>query len=272
MSKILLSFVVLYFNANHLLEVMKSFRTLLCAISLAFSGVTVSDVVAQKELGVFNSLAAGVGIGTTGVDVNVATPITSHFALRGGFSIMPNFSMSTDVDVDVEAAEGMNAPSTIEMEGSIKRVSGELLVNYYPFKKGAFFLTAGAYFGGGTLLKISGHSDQLKDLVAEAGKAGVVIGDYTIPVDKNGNVSGGLTVSSFRPYVGLGFGRAVPKKRIGMMFELGVQFHGKPDVYTDYGNVSNLLDEVDPDDTFSKVMDKLTVYPVMKIRLCGRIF
>ena len=158
------------------------------------------------------------------------------------------------------------------MEGSIKRVSGELLVNYYPFKKGSFFLTAGAYFGGGTLLKINGHSDELKELVAEAGKAGVVIGDYTIPVDKNGNVSGGLKVSSFRPYVGLGFGRAVPKKRLGVMFELGVQFHGKPDVYTDYGNVNNLLDEVDPDDTFSKIMDKLTVYPVMKIRLCGRIF
>ena len=100
--------------------------------------------------------------------------------------------------------------------------------------------------------------DELKELVAEAGKAGVVIGDYTIPVDKNGNVSGGLKVSNFRPYVGLGFGRAVPKKRLGVMFELGVQFHGKPDVY--------------PDDTFSKIMDKLTVYPVMKIRLCGRIF
>ena len=224
----------------HFLVVMKGFRTLLCVISLALSGVIVSDVMAQKELGVFNSLAVGVGVGTTGIDVNVATPITSHFDLRGGFSIMPNFSMSTDVDVDVEAMEGVSVPSTIGMEGSIKRVSGELLVNYYPFKKSSFFLTAGAYFGGGTLLKINGHSDELKELVAEAGKAGVVIGDYTIPVDKNGNVSGG--------------------------------FHGKPDVYTDYGNVNNLLDEVDPDDTFSKIMDKLTVYPVMKIRLCGRIF
>ena len=102
---------------------MKGFRTLLCVISLAFSGVIVNDVMAQKELGVFNSLAVGVGVGTTGIDVN------------GGFSVMPNFSMSTDVDVDVEAVEGMNVPSTIEMEGSIKRVSGELLVNYYPFKK-----------------------------------------------------------------------------------------------------------------------------------------
>lgn len=58
---------------------MKGFRTLLCVISLALSGVIVSDVMAQKELGVFNSLAVGVGVGTTGIDVNVATP--SHLTL-----------------------------------------------------------------------------------------------------------------------------------------------------------------------------------------------
>ena len=69
---------------------MKAFRTLLCVISLAFSGVIANDIMAQKELGVFNSLAVGVGVGTTGIDVNVATPITSRFALRGGFSIMPH--------------------------------------------------------------------------------------------------------------------------------------------------------------------------------------
>ncbi len=65
-------------------------------------------------------------------------------------------------------------------------------------------MTAGAYFGGGTLLKINGHSDELKELVAEAGKAGIVIGDYTIPVDKNGNVSGGLKVSEFPSVCGFG--------------------------------------------------------------------
>lgn len=91
-------------------------------------------------------------------------------------------------------------------------------------------------------------------------------------MDNNGNVSGGLKVSGFRPYLGLGFGRAVPKKRVGVMFELGVQFHGKPEVYTDSGDVKDLVNEIDEDDTFTKIMDKLTVYPVMKIRICGRIF
>ena len=248
---------------------MKVFRNLLCAVLLVGASVNVQQAVAQRELGVFNSLAVGAGVGLTGVDVNVATSITPYLALRGGLSIMPNFSLSTDVDVEMSGIGEAEAPDQIEMEGSIKRVSGEVLLSVYPFKKGSFFITAGADFGGSSIVKISGHSDALANLPADAG---VIIGDYTIPVDKNGNVSGGLRVNSFRPYVGLGFGRVVPKKRISVMFELGVQFHGKPEVYTNYGDVSQLMAELDADDTFSDIMDKLTFYPVLKLRLCGRIF
>ena len=119
-------------------------------------------------------------------------------------------------------------------------------------------------------MKIKGHSDELAEYISQAGSAGIVIGDYTIPVDKNGDVSGGLKVAGFRPYVGLGFGRAVPKNRIGFSFELGVQFHGTPKVYTDYGSLGDAWE--DTDDSFTKIIDHLTVYPVMKFRLCGRLF
>ena len=71
-------------------------------------------------------------------------------------------------------------------------------------------------------------------------EVGIEIGNYRIPVDQNGNISGGLKVSSFRPYLGLGFGRAIPKKRIGFMFEMGVQFHNTPKVYTNNGDLSDL--------------------------------
>lgn len=244
---------------------------LLCTFVSMFA--TCNFISAQKELGIFNSLSAGVGVGLTGVDVEIATPITPYLALRGGVSIMPNFSLTTDVDVDVDVPEGFSVPRQIDLTGSMKRTSGQLLVNVYPFtNKSSFFVTAGAYFGGSSLVKIKGHSDELKDLIAQGQDAGIAIGDYMIPVDKNGDVAGGLKVSGFRPYLGLGFGRAVPKKRLGVMFELGVQFHGRPEVYTDYGNVQDLLNELDEDDTFTKIIDKLTVYPVMKIRLCGRIF
>ena len=125
---------------------MKGIRTLLCVISLAFSSVVMSDVMAQKDL--FNSCLVGVGVGTIGVDVNVATPITSHFALRGGLSFMPNFI--TDVTDGCRNGSGrrLNVPSTINVKGNIKRVSENLLVGYVRLKEKVLSLTAGAYFGG----------------------------------------------------------------------------------------------------------------------------
>lgn len=240
---------------------------LLCAL-IAMSAISLS-VSAQKELGIFNTLSVGVSAGTTGIGVDVATPVTPHFAIRGGVSFMPGIKISTDVDVDLTDPNLGSYPTNLDLEGSMSRASGELLVNYYPFLSSSFFVTAGAYFGGSKLVKIDGHSDKLKEYVDKGGNAGIVIGDQTIPVDKNGNVAGGLKVSGFRPYIGVGFGRAVPKKRLGVMFELGVQFHGTPKVYTSAGELGNALG--DGDDSFTKIMDKLTVYPVMKIRFCGRL-
>lgn len=240
---------------------------LLCAL-IAMSAISLS-VSAQKELGIFNTLSVGVSAGTTGIGVDVATPVTPHFAIRGGVSFMPGIKISTDVDVDLTDPNLGSYPTNLDLEGSMSRASGDLLVNYYPFLSSSFFVTAGAYFGGSKLVKIDGHSDKLKEYVDKGGNAGIVIGDQTIPVDKNGNVAGGLKVSGFRPYIGVGFGRAVPKKRLGVMFELGVQFHGTPKVYTSAGELGNALG--DGDDSFTKIMDKLTVYPVMKIRFCGRL-
>lgn len=232
-------------------------------------GMMCNHVSAQKELGIFNSLSVGVSAGTTGIGIDVATPVTPHFAIRGGVSFMPGFSFDTDVDVDLKDSK-LEENSSLNLTGNMKRASGELLVNYYPFLSSSFFVTAGAYFGGNKLLKVKGHSDKLAEYVQEGGQAGIIIGDQIIPVDKNGNVSGGFKVSGFRPYIGVGFGRAVPKKRIGVQFELGVQFHGSPKLYSSDGDLSGAL--ADSDDDFTKVMDKLTVYPVMKVRFCGRLF
>jgi len=169
---------------------------LLCAFVSMFA--TCNFISAQKELGIFNSVSAGVGVGLTGVDVEVATPITPYLALRGGLTFMPGFSINTDVDVDVNdpRAGVYNDTYSMDVKGSLKRTSGQLLVNVYPFPHASsFFVAAGAYFGGSSLVKIEGHSDKLKDLIAQGESAGIVIGDYTIPVDNNGNVSGGLKVS-----------------------------------------------------------------------------
>lgn len=233
----------------------------------------VQTLQAQKEHGVFNSVTLGLSVGTVGIGVDVATPITKYVMLRGGINFVPGIKINTDVNVNVQNPTGQgSAPARLDMTGNLQRAQGELIASVYPFPSFPFFVSAGAFFGGDKLLKISGHSNELKDLIAQGDAAGVVIGDYVLPVDKNGDVSGGLKVKAVRPYVGIGFGRLVPKGRIGFSGELGVQVHGTPEVYTDYGSLGNLMDNLDPDDDFTKIIDKLTVYPVLKLRLSGRLF
>jgi hypothetical protein len=78
-------------------------------------------------------------------------------------------------------------------------------------------------------------------------------------------------VNAFRPYLGLGYGRLVPRGRVGFRAELGLQFMGHIKVYQ---NDSKL--DIDQfvnkgDDSLSKWVNKLAVYPVLKFMLTTRI-
>ncbi|MDD7721653.1 MAG: hypothetical protein PUK64_01485 [bacterium] len=228
-------------------------------------------VMAQADYGYFNSLGLGLSVSTVGVGLEVSTPIGNYLALRGGVSFMPKFTVTDEVNADLKGVpQGYPQSAEVELEGSTKRTTGELLLNLYPFRSNGFFVAAGASFGGDKFVQITGHSDELRQLILAGGSAGLQIGDVSIPVDQNGNVSGGLKVSAVRPYVGLGYGRAVPSKRINFMLDAGVQLHGTPEVYSDFGQVDQLMAEVDND--FTDIINKLKVYPVIRFRICGKLF
>ena len=58
-----------------------------------------------------------------------------------------------------------------------------------------------------------------------------MIGDHIVGFDADGYAKGCIKVNAFRPYIGIGIGRSVPRNRFGVSGELGVQFWGKPKVY-----------------------------------------
>ena len=235
--------------------------------------VGASSVSAQNSdfFGVANHVGVGVGVGTEGIGVDVAVPVTKYLQARVGFNVMPNININADVDVAAETA-GYNYNGTMDVKGKFSRTTFDFKIDCYPFANASsFFVTAGFSVGGDKLVQITGHSDQLKQYIAEGKKYNVEIGDYQIPVDKNGDVAGGVKVKNFRPYLGLGFGRLIPKKRFGARFEIGAQFQGKPVVYADgVGDLTKVMDQ-DADDDISKFMDWLQVYPVMKLSFRGRI-
>lgn len=157
--------------------------------------------VAQAAPNVFNHLGIGAAVGTNGLSFEVATPITGFVNMRAGVSYMPGFTFHADADYTYSVAT-INRTGTVSLKGDLGRVQGQVIFNVYPAPVVPFYVAVGAYFGGGTLLKISGQAPELAALASTNG--GAVIGGYKIPIDPQGNISGGLKVNSFRPYIGIG--------------------------------------------------------------------
>lgn len=242
----------------------------LAIVLMAVFSATSSSAAGLGTLGIFNHLGVGAHAATTGFGFEVATPITKFITLRAGASFMPGFSFNTDVDGTYHT--GVNDYSedfTMNIKGALKRTQGSVIFNIYPVPMlSSFYVAAGAYFGGNDIVKISGHSDELEGLINS--NPTIEIGDYQLPVDQHGNVNGSLKVKKFRPYLGLGFGRAIPKRLLSFGVEFGVQFMGKMKVYSGNEELNALITE--NDDDWQKVIDKLTVYPVIKFTLSGKIF
>lgn len=232
-------------------------------VILIFSAIIVA--ISAQAQDICNHLGVGLTAGTNGIGVNVATPLTKWITVRAGVDVIPSVSFGYDTDVNVPTEYGSH-DSQLNVDLSIGRVQGSLIFNINPIPSCGLFVAAGAYFGGNKVVKLKGHSDEL----AQYGQsASVQVGDYEIPFDKNGNVSGGISVKNFRPYIGIGWGRAIPKHLIAFNFELGAQLHGTPKVYTDNGMVREYGSS---DDDLSKVLNDLKVYPVISFRLSGKIF
>ncbi len=209
--------------------------------------------------------------------------------------------------VDLNQYPGGNLPNKLEVQGKLDNTLGHILIDIHPFKT-SFHLTLGAYFGkdeiidvynkeSGFLKPINAYNEAIINANSPSADPGVKqvvnqynlkmiggeLGDYFVTPNpaENGDVRAYAKVKSFRPYVGLGFGRAVPKKRIGCQFDLGVQFWGKPEIYVptyDKAAGTYQYEKIDGDkagDDAGKVLktvSKISVYPVLNFRLVGRIF
>ena len=240
--------------------------------------------------GIFNHVGLNVGAGTEGISVGVAGPVTNFLEVEAGVNIMPSFKLSGDLDVDVNTSSLPQVPNvqypheaTIHAEGSFDRTTFNVKANLYPFGGGTkFFIAAGLSIGGEKIAEVNGSCDQLrefsqslpsqelKDQFRQAVSANLA--GYNLQFDENYNVQGDIRCKKVRPYLGLGFGRLVPKNRLGMRLELGCQFMDKLKVYQNDTeiDINKALEDAGEDD-LSKFVKDLKVYPILKFSLTGRI-
>lgn len=251
---------------------MKRLLTSLLVAICAICATTPANAQVKDMLGIANHVGVTLGVGTTGIGIEAATPITPFVQARLGVHIMPGINFHVDSDVTLNGSYNGTSgyyDSEIQLDGSLKRVQGSLIFNVYPLgNKFPLFIAVGGYFGGRDMIKINGYCPDARGLGNY-----VEVGDYQLPLDENGYAKGALRVNAFRPYIGIGTGRPCPVGRVNFMWELGVQFQGKPYVWDEVNKQKvdmSLVEE--SDDTFQKIMDHFTVYPVLKFTISGRIF
>ena len=182
------------------------------------------------EWGLFNHMSVGLGLGTTGISVDVAAPICPYVAVRAGADILPDikFRPALDLGFDQEIKDFVykwfneRLPDKIDFDGKLKYTAGHLLFDVYPFKNSSFHVTAGAYLGNKELVNMNtlGYEFLLKTIydynhseIREEwglGKIGVKLGNYFLEPDKEGMINATVEVNALRPYIGVGFGRAIP--------------------------------------------------------------
>lgn len=286
---------------------MKKVFALCAVLVLGVSSMSAQDTEkkccgkCENHIGLFNHLGWDINVGTQGIGIDLAVPITKYLELSVGVNHMPAFTYSTDAKIGhikgnaTDPATGFVYPYDIDgrevhITGNTERTTGEAKLSIYPFgTKNSLFVVGGISFGGNRLMKFKGYSSAIDDYynnpnftdvngnVIPASAKDVIqaeIDKYEFQFDKEGNTRVEAKARKWRPYVGLGYGRLIPKKNIGFRVEAGVQLMGKVKLYQGDREVSvkNAVPE-GYDDDISKVVDEINkyrVYPVLKFAITGK--
>lgn len=271
-----------------------------------YSSLSDDDEVTSIEDFIPDHMGASLGIGTTGITFDLSTRFSQYIGLRAGVDFVPKLKLGTELDLtqassavtnaaayqSILTANGISAlPSQVDVEGKLSMTTWHVLIDVYPFASvNSFHITAGAYFGSDDIIEVYNKEDGALKAVTDYNKAvrsggslasynvdpiGVQLGDYFFEPDSKGNAKASIRVNKFRPYIGVGFGRAVPKTPIGVSVDLGAQFWGSPSVYAFGDAGEHKLSESDTNGDAGKIlkmMSKISVYPTLTVRLTGKIF
>ncbi|MBQ7743122.1 MAG: hypothetical protein IJT90_09400 [Bacteroidaceae bacterium] len=237
---------------------------------MILAGIMAVGANAQEDKYVFNHLAIGAEVGTTGIGLELATPLTHYVTFRTGFTVMPSFSFKDDVNYTLDGNR-----NEVKMKATTNIADFKLLADLYPFKNCSFHLTGGFYAGRPNLMELKNTEPIIGNMIP--GIDGIAIGDAMVTTDANGIARANLKVNSFKPYVGLGFGRAVSKHRVNVAFDMGIQFWGSPKVEAfspEDGTWQRVHASDVNDDDINKALDKISkwkIYPVLSLRVYCRI-
>ncbi len=205
---------------------------------------------------------------------------------------------------------GQEVDNEIDMIGRPVYSNGKLLFDVFPFHNKKWFFTAGVYYGPATIAKSYNTYEDMPALFAvkvynsiyekvlkdealittsqgeiimpddlaqkmkKYGRMGIHLGDYFLVPDENSMVKATVEVDHFKPYLGFGYGNAVPRtgQKYAYMLECGFMLWGGTPKVMCYGTdlaTQHVKGKVGRDIDFIKAFK---VFPVINLRITRRLF
>lgn len=250
-------------------------------------------------------LGASLNAGLTGVGATFSTPLGKYFTARVGFGTLPYTYQYTEdaLTLDISAQLAQHGLSDlnintefrheVDLKAKLNVPAAHVLVDYTPFREGlgAFHVTAGLYIGGGNLIHVTGNSnlpalqqkldavrDQINALRPGAGDlldidvrdVALDLGDAGVHLNADGTADAYARVNSVRPYLGIGWGNAIPTRRVGFRFDIGAMYQGRPEITSPNAD-RDLHDDLNSNATLNKVLDHAAFYPQLSFQITFRI-
>lgn len=152
------------------------------------------------------NLGVSLGIGTTGYSGAIHYQLSERIGVRFGYSkgyYDPNY-------FTIFNGNSVNVTSEFNIE------TLHLLIDYFPFKDKIFRIT------GGMTKNFNSYMVNVTPLSSQT------FGYIVYPPEMIGSMKAKVNVMEYNPYLGIGFGKTIPKTKIGLGFDLGLYYHGSP--------------------------------------------
>ena len=168
---------------------MTTSKKILTALLTAIT-MNVATLQAQNDKAIFeafNHLDVGVTLGSTGVGIDLASPIGKYVQVRTGFEIMPRFEMNMNFEIQsfyydengqlqpsefermadkLEALTNYRANPYVVMVGKPTLWNYKLLFDVFPFRNKHWHITAGFHWGPSKIAEAINSLQDAPSLVA----------------------------------------------------------------------------------------------------------
>ena len=204
--------------------------------------VALPNAIKEKK----NSIAVYGGL--PGFAIGYGRKLNDHFTARVNYGTI---TLSQNLDNLTFSNREVNAIIDYDYRAF------DFFMDLLPSKKSSFKFVVGA-----------SYLSNMKTSILLAAASGETFGTITIPKEQIGDVFINAKWSGLSPYLAMGFGRTVPKNRVGFGFEVGGHFLGKSDFTFNATKSLVSLNETEKETKdFEEFIDAFKFLPTIQLHL-----